>query len=170
MVLLAANLHGLFPGVVINKHSIELLIFPWTVINILVNQWHFEDGVIITPFVEIGPNWESEGTRTRCPWNIVSEGWHWHDVSCTVHVWRDSIVSKEKVHPVFHGLMLATGTDNTSSQSTCLKTLRTSIWIKHSMQKPERSDVVVVSINVNSSEMVQKVWLQEINCKEFDLN
>lgn len=38
------------------------------------------------------------------------------------------------------------------------------------MQKSERSNVVVISVNVHTTEMIQKIWLKEIDCKEFYLD
>lgn len=38
------------------------------------------------------------------------------------------------------------------------------------MQKSERSNVVVISINVHTTVKIQKIWLKEIDRKEFDLD
>lgn len=63
MEFLAANDHNLLPWVVVIMELVILQVGPAIVSDIHVEHGHFEDGIIVTPLVQVCPN--SEGACTR---------------------------------------------------------------------------------------------------------
>jgi len=167
VVLLSSNSDWLLSRVVVDDEAIKLLVLVCMMILVYVNHCRLENCIVVSPFIKIGPNRKWTRSWTGTPINVVSECGHWHQFPCSIYIWCETIVSQKEVHPSLHGLMVLSSGKNTSWTNLEESTLASRVKIQNCMKESERPDIVVISIQINSTIKVDNHWLNEVDGKEF---